>query len=91
MKEAGRGYVSCTALPERIMYFSITPEEPRSLGGSQRMCRLTANGSIVGDTSNETFSAFPGGSTAKENRNTREMSFLYPLGNKQNQMLMIVS
>ena len=66
MKEAGRGYVSCTDLPERIMYFSITPEEPRSLGGSQRMCRLTANGSIVGDTSNETFSAFPGGSTAKD-------------------------
>ena len=50
------------------MYFSITPEEPRSLGGSQRMCRLTANGSIVGDTSNETFSAFPGGSTAKDTR-----------------------
>ena len=65
-KEDGSGYISCSALPYRIIYFSIIPELPRSLGGCQHMCKSTANGSSVGVMANETFSALPGGSTANK-------------------------
>ena len=67
VKDAGSGGISCSAFPVRITYLSILPILPRSDGGCQRMCRSTAKGlgGFAGETARVTFSALPGGSTAK--------------------------